>query len=450
MNGRPVLDDVQRDANDRNWVDWTSRWTNGRLSTRKPDFATFGLMKPLRYTPAIAFLPLMAPYGIAAGFVSVTLAWRLQAAGIGTGVIAGLVAFSIWPNTWKVLWAPLVDMTLGLKRWHAIGTILTAGSLVLLGLLSPTLANYNWLAVLIVVSTVSSTLLAMAGDAMMAHVIEDDCRGIASGWAQAANLGGVGLGGGLALYLGQHVATTWAPGVATGLICLVCLLALPLVKLDERVERRLQLVVEMKGIVRELVLLLRSRRAVLAIILMLLPIGSGGAQNLWAAIAGDWRASADLVALVNGAVGGIASLVGALVGGWLCDRLDRPTAYCLFGLAVAAAAGAMALLPRAPSVFVTMTIVYAFALGACYAAYSAVVLEAIGREAAATKFQLLAAASNVPIALMTTWDGRLHDWRGATGMLVGEVVFCVAGVVLFAAIVLVNRRLRLPPSDGAA
>lgn len=405
------------------------------------EFATLALMTSTRRTPAIAFLPLMAPYGIASGFVSVTLAWRLQAAGLRAGVIAGLVALSIWPNTWKVLWAPLVDTTLGLKRWHAIGTILTAVSLVLLGLLSPTISNYDWLASLIVISTVSSTLLAMAGDAMMAHVIEDDRRGIASGWAQAANLGGVGLGGGLALYLSQHVATSWAPGVATGLICLPCLFALPLVKLDARVEHRLQLAVEMKGTLRELLVLLRSRRAVLAIILMLLPIGSGGAQNLWAAIAGDWHASADAVALVNGAVGGIASLLGALIGGWLCDRLDRRTAYCLFGVAVAAAAGAMALLPRTPGVFVGMTLAYAFALGACYAAYSAVVLEAIGREAAATKFQLLAAASNVPIALATTWDGRLHDWRGATGMLAGEVVFCVTGIVLFVVIVFASRRL---------
>ena len=136
---------------------------------------------PARRTPAIAFLPLMAPFGISAGYVTVTLAWQLQAAGLGAGLIAGLIALSIWPNTWKVLWAPLVDTTLGLKRWHAIGTVLTALTLVLFGLIPPVAGNYSWLAVLIVASTVASTLLAMAAEAMMAETIEDERRGIVSG-----------------------------------------------------------------------------------------------------------------------------------------------------------------------------------------------------------------------------------------------------------------------------
>ena len=164
---------------------------------------------------------------------------------------------------------------------------------------------------------------------------------------------------------------------------------------------------------------------------MLMPIGSGGAQQLWPSIAGDWHASATQVALVNGAMGGVASLIGCVAGGALCDRLDRKTAYCLYGLCLGVTAVAMAVLPRTSITFVVMTLVYAFVLGACYAAYGAVVLEVIGTTAAATKFQLLSAASNVPIALLTGWDGQLHDWRGAGGMLWGEAAIGAAGVALF-------------------
>ena len=38
--------------------------------------------------------------------------------------------------------------------------------------------------------------------------------------------------------------------------------------------------------------------------------------------------------------------------------------------------------------------------GAGYAAYSAVVLEVIGRGAAATKFNLMASVANVPVTFM--------------------------------------------------
>jgi hypothetical protein len=42
----------------------------------------------------------------------------------------------------------------------------------------------------------------------------------------------------------------------------------------------------------------------LALLIVFLPIGSGAASNLWAAVADDWHASANTVALVTGVVGG--------------------------------------------------------------------------------------------------------------------------------------------------
>ena len=35
--------------------------------------------------------------------------------------IGALVALSVLPQTWKVLWAPLVDTTLSPKLWYLIG-----------------------------------------------------------------------------------------------------------------------------------------------------------------------------------------------------------------------------------------------------------------------------------------------------------------------------------------
>lgn len=403
-----------------------------------------------RRTPAIAFLALMLPFGISSGYASVTLSFQLTQHGMAAGAVAGIVALSIWPQTWKWLWAPIVDTTLGFKRWHVIGAVAVAAALLGLSIVPARASSAVLLGGLVVLSSVASTVVSMSAEALMAVAIEDRRRGIASGWAIGGNLGGNGLGGGLALWLSQHVANPWAPGAAVAIICLLCVAALPLVHPAHPTESRPAVLKGIIDVVRALWSLSVSRAGLLVIVLMLMPIGSGGAQNLWAAVAGDWRANADVVALVNGVLGGIASLIGGVIGGKLCDHLDRKTAYCLYGVALCGVVVLMALLPRTPGVFVAMTLGYAVVLGACYAAYTAVVLEVIGTAAAATKFQLLSAVSNVPIALIVGWDGWLHDWRGANGMLFGEAAIGVAGILLFMAFARGTRGLQLPFRPAAA
>ena len=137
----------------------------------------------------------------------------------------------------------------------------------------------------------------------------------------------------------------------------------------------------------------------------------------------------------QGALAGVLTAIGCVAGGYACDRLDRKLAYCLFGLLVSVSLVAMALAPRTPSMFVVFTLSYAIITGACYAAYSAVVLEAIGHGAAATKFNLMASIANVPVLLMTRGDGWFHDRGGANLMLYGEAACGVVAVLFFAGLV---------------
>ena len=183
--------------------------------------------------------------------------------------------------------------------------------------------------------------------------------------------------------------------------------------------------------------MIRSRAGILVIILMLLPLGTGALQNLWSSVAGDWRTGADTVALTNGALAGLAAIPGCLIGGWICDHLDRRLAYCLFGLVAGAAVALMALAPRTPAMYVTFVLLYAAVIGACYAAYSAVVLEAIGQGAAATKFNFMASVSNIPIGAFIALEGQWHDKGGDNLMLFGEAGAALASVMLFGLIVAV-------------
>ena len=68
------------------------------------------------------------------------------------------------------------------------------------------------------------------------------------------------------------------------------------------------------------------------------------------------------------------------------------------------------------------TMLYAFVTGLTYAGFSAFVLEAMGLGAAATKYNLFASLSNMPIAYMTSIDGWAHGKWGPAGMLYTEAV----------------------------
>ena len=170
------------------------------------------------------------------------------------------------------------------------------------------------------------------------------------------------------------------------------------------------------------------------LLICFLPIGSGAATGLWAAVAGDWHATADTVALVNGVMGGVVSAIGSVIGGYLCDRMDRKFAYALFGVFLAAVALVMAVSARTQTMFIVFTLLYAFIQGFNYASFSAVVLEAIGRGAAATKYNLYASLSNMPIAYMTIADGWAYGRWHANGLLAADALSGMVGVAFFAAV----------------
>ena len=102
----------------------------------------------------------------------------------------------------------------------------------------------------------------------------------------------------------------------------------------------------------------------------------------------------------------------------------------------------MALSPHTELTFAIFVCVYAFSLGFCYAAFGGVVLEAIGKGAAATKYNLLASISNMPIAYMTIVDGWGQEKWGSNGMLYTEAVCGVAAVMLFGLVALAVTRFR--------
>jgi len=93
--------------------------------------------------------------------------------------------------------------------------------------------------------------------------------------------------------------------------------------------------------------------------------------------------------------------------------------------------------------YIGFTMTYALVTGLTYAGFSAVVLEAIGLGAAATKYNVFASLSNMPIAYMTVIEGWAQTRWNVSGRLFAEAFFATAGLAVFiaAAVTLTRRRL---------
>jgi len=385
---------------------------------------------------------LITPFGVLSGYIAVTLAFQLRQAGASVGQISALVALGTLPQTWKFFWAPIVDLTLDQKKWYVLAGTLSAVGIAAIGFFPATKAGLTALSAVVFITSLSTTVLGMSVESLLAYSTPDELKGHASGWFQAGNLGGGGIGGGLGLMLVEHLPAPWMASCIVGSLCLLCCVALFAVPTPGRMLVTSGIFASLAAPLKELWQLVRNRAGALAIFLCFLPIGTGAV--VFSSISGEWGASVNTVALVTGVFGGFTSAVGCLVGGWACDRMDRKKAYVWFGMFQAASGVAMALLPRSQVMFVVLVLVYTFTSGLCYAAFSAFVLEVIGKGAAATKYNALASLSNVPIYYMTIIDGWAHDRWNSSGMFFTESGMAVISALVFIALAGILLRGRAP------
>jgi MFS family permease len=393
--------------------------------------------------PAV-FLLLNVPFGALSGYITVTIAYLLAQRGVSAEEIGTLVALSVVPNTWKFAWAPLADTTLNRKLWYALGALATAVGCVAMGTVPATAAGMPLLTIIVFGVSLANTFVSIAADGLIAHATSEREKGRAGGWYQAGNLGGYGVGGGAALWLAQSFPDPWIAGLFIGVACALCCFVLPFIAEEPMARHESNLARNLVEVGCDLWAVARSRRGFLGLLICFLPIGTGAASNLWAAVADDWHAGANAVALANGIFGGIVSALGCVLGGYLSDKMDRKLSYVVYGILQAMCAVAMALAPRTELMYIEFTLAYALITGLTYAGFSAVVLEAIGRGAAATKYNVYASLSNIPIAYMTVVDGWARTRWNEGAMLYTEAMVGFAALAVFGLVAAAAQRRHAP------
>lgn len=375
------------------------------------------------------WLFLNLPFGATYGFIAVTLGYVATQQGLDEEAVAGLVAACLLPHTWKFLWAPVADLTFTRKGWYLVSNVASCVTIASLGFI-PLRENLDVVTGIILLNSVFISFLGMAVEGLMAHTIPPDQLGRSAGWFQAGNLGGSGIGGGLALLIAERSSPEVAAVFTAGLLG-ACTLGLLGVRTPYE-PRESQALERVKAVGRDVWQMLASRRGIVALALCLVPMCAGAAVGLFAAIGHNWGASSDLIALMQGVLGGLVSAVGCLLGGMLSDRMSRRNAYVLSGVILAAVAAAMAAFPKVPVTFAVFVLAYNLTTGICYGCFTGFVLEVIGKGAAATKYNALASLSNIPILYMTLLLGYISASEGATTMLIYEAVLGLlgAGVIM--------------------
>jgi MFS family permease len=262
----------------------------------------------------------------------------------------------------------------------------------------------------------------------MAKCVEEKHKGMASGWYQAGSLAGVGLGGGAGLWLAEHFNVIIS-GAGLSIISLLFALAIFLIR-DVQHSSEKSILSELFSMGRDIISMVKIPIALFAIILIMLPIGTGAVANLWSAIAKDWNTGPDMVALVTGILSGLVSAVGCVAGGLLVDRKGIWFSYLGSGVICAIITMAMAAMPYQPAVYVIGVLAYTFGIGLINAAFTSVILFAIGKKNVATKYSLLASLGNLPVVYMTAFDGWAHDKYNSKMMLAAEASLGILFVII--------------------
>jgi PAT family beta-lactamase induction signal transducer AmpG len=383
---------------------------------------------------------LYLPFGAVTGYLTTAIAYQLAQSGVSAEKIGALIALFFMPQVWKFLWAPIVDVTLSAKRWYLIGAALSALGVLVMAVCTAPPVNLAALTTAAVLASLATTLLGMAVESLIAHTISPEQQGRAGGWLQAGNFAGGGVGGGAALWLATHAGQSWITGAVLGACFLLCCLGLIWISEPPRVAHAVS--TRVRDVLRDLLAVARSARGYLALLVLFLPIGSGGAAALFSVVSDNWHASVTAVELASGTLSGVISLLGCLAGGYLSDLIDRKLAYVAYGLLLGLCALAMALAPHTQANYVCFVLLYSFISGVCYAGFSAVTFEAIGGGAAATKYNVFACLANIPTAYLAAIEGWARTHHGVNAFLYVDLAAAIVGAVIFGMVLVMVRYLR--------
>jgi PAT family beta-lactamase induction signal transducer AmpG len=293
----------------------------------------------------LRFLTLCSLYfaqGVPWGFVSIALIATLSERGVTQQQTGSLVALAVLPWTFKIVWGPIIDSyrlrSLGQRRpWIVLAQLMMALTLLVAFSAADVTeeATLATLGLIFFTHNCFASLQDVATDAMAIDLLDESERGRVNGFMWASKLLGISLGGaGMATVI-AHWSLEMGMRLMAAMILLIMLLPLlfPERPGDKRFpwsagtpvarERAAAVKTGPIRVLRELLRAFGTRTTLLAAGLALFMfIGEGLSVPVTAELfTQELGWTAEKYGQVLGVFGTIGKLLGALGGGFLCDRL---------------------------------------------------------------------------------------------------------------------------------
>ena len=362
------------------------------------------------------FAILSASHSVVTGGVSGTLlSFLLRQQGVAPHAIANQRALLLLPASLFFLWSPVTDFLLRRKTWVLFST--AASSLtVMLALENRSYASKS--AVTLLWTSSCLILLAYAAlGGLISLLMRQEQKTRVGCFLQAGNLAGGALSGGGLLLLATHVSK-WTLGLAAGALTFIPALPVLLFHEPSVAKRGKSFAQEMVVMGREFKKTFLRLSALPAVLLLVSPLGSGGAIGILSSIARDYGVSGNQVAWTNGLMGGVLTFAGAVAMALMPARFDIRMAYAVTGLVNAGVLGVFCFGTPRPWMYIVGSGLFLFTVGACWAMYSALVLKIVGApgRSGCGRYAMGVSLASLPVAYMAALDGWGAKWFGPKGL----------------------------------
>lgn len=388
------------------------------------------------------FAFLIAPSAVVANGViqGGVLGYMLSQRGVNPGLSSRMIAILALPTMLYFLWSPMTDFLVRRRTWLLAGAI-SSGVLMAAAFSQKDLQSTTTM-LLMLLSACSSQLVVSSCGGIMGTLRLERTRRTSASFYQA---GGLGFGA-LATMVLVPISDTghrFELGLAAGaMIALPALLAIAAPR-QESVGGG-SVAATLRKMRREFVETFWRWDAVPYTLVMLFPIGSGAAISLVTGVAKDYGVNGAHVAWMNGLGGAVLMGAGSLATMLIPARSRAPVAYLLLGLTNAASLCVLWLGPERPETYYLGVTLYLFTVGACYAYFTAVVLEFLGvsGKSGSGRYSIINSIGNVPVLYMIRLDGWGGDIWGARGVSATECVLGGVGSAVLLAYYLISGTRR--------
>lgn len=382
---------------------------------------------------------LIAPSAVIANGViqGGVLAYLLSKQGIGSNDQSKLIYLLALPTSLYFLWSPVTDFFVRRRTWLVIGALASA-LLMAIAFRLPHLSSRGalWL---IFISACCTQLVVSSCGGMMGALHSDASRKTAGSIYQAGSMGFGALSAWALLWYSSRTSQANLGLIAAACTALPALAVLAAPKQKEIADGRF--VETMRRVWLECKATFWRRSAIPYILCMTFPMGSGAAIGLLTGVAKSYGVNGDNVAWMNGLGGGLLTAAGAGVMSLIHFRMRAGVMYMVVALINCATLGILWLGPLQPVTYYVGATLYFLTVGACYAVFTAVVLEFLGNsgKSGSGRYSIINSLGNIPVLYMLRLDGWAAGRYGTRGLTGAEAVVGGIGAALLLAFLLMTR-----------